>query len=123
LNRWVAWLAILAVLVHGLIPMGAAWASSGSSENALQADLHQICTANGLIQLDGDPAIPSGKTASGSPYCSFCLVHSLAVGTPATAVLVLPEKIRHDGRPVAARSEPDTWLSDPTLPRGPPVPA
>lgn len=120
LRRWIAWLAVLAVLVHGLVPLGAAWAST-NSEDALYSDLHQICTANGLIQVDGSPAAPSGKTGSGSLYCSFCLVHSLAVGTPATAAFVLPEKVRHEAHAVARQSEPEVWLSDPTLPRGPPA--
>ncbi|MEO5336654.1 MAG: DUF2946 family protein [Magnetospirillum sp. WYHS-4] len=116
-RKWIVWLAVVALLVHGLVPLAAAWAASDGADS-LSADLHKICTANGLQALDEGQAPPTDRAAA---TCVFCLVHSLAIGNPATASLALPAAPADESPAAATASHPDLWHSTPRLPRGPPA--
>mgnify|MGYP001765281410 CR=1 FL=1 len=94
-RRFVAWLAMVAMLLGALTPT-LAQARMGGSD---RADWLEICTTTGMVwvqadtgevarQIDGKPA----DTVS-SPHCPWCNLHGGASGLPpveVVAVLTVP---------------------------------
>lgn len=118
LNKVGAWLAILAILVQGLMPVGSALASSwddGATEIL-------VCTANGIqsISLDANGA-PIEPRALGT--CPFCTLHVTAIPAEqnfdTSKVLFARQAATVFSSPVH-QSTTNIWRATPAPSRAPP---
>lgn len=119
-RKWIAWLAVVALFVHTLVPMGAAWIAP-AADDPLAADLHRICTAQGLVTLNDGQQAPDGKTQAGSSTCVFCVVHSLALGTPILVTLAQPSVLVGDAPLASETGQFVAWKPGSVRARGPPA--
>lgn len=86
-RRFVAWLAMLALLVTALAPtLTQAMVSGGERDGWLQ-----ICSVSGMVWVKADTANPDEQQpASGSSqgdasqHCAWCTLHGGMAGLPAT---------------------------------------
>lgn len=120
-RRFLAWISFASLIFHlGAAPLQAA------PSNALDADLHVVCTVGGMVPLDssGGAADSAAKAAAGFT-CIFCspLLHLGPGPLPGlTSLVVAPPVDTVDQATAAATLPPRRWVK-PAAPRAPPIPA
>jgi hypothetical protein len=91
-RRWLAWIAILAILLGALAPTVShglrAWNHSAVTWVEVCSSTGAKLIAMGSGNADKKGSLPSGEHAG--EHCPFCLVHANDVALPPAPVLVVP---------------------------------
>jgi len=118
-RRWVALLAVFALVAQVVVPFGHAMAFDAG----VGVEYQVICTANGFKQIpvnaDGAPINP--QVVAPCPFCFLTTAPALFVPTPDTTIVADVERAHVTFARPAAQHQASIWRGTPRPSRAPPL--